>query len=189
MKTIFLFIILIGIGGYAFGEQHSDEIIAFLGSSFNLKFGQTAQINSEELRITFLNFTDSRCPANVMCVWAGEATVDLLIQKSSQTQEIQISTEEPELKVFDYTIHLVNLDPLPLYGHPTNSSEYTATLGVTQGDQILQKNKVILIPPIPQEKHCKPSLVLILKYNGMEACVKPTSVDKLIERGWGELPK
>jgi len=50
-------------------------------------------------------------------------------------------------------------------------------------------------PPLKQLKdgidprviHCNDKLVLIQKYDGSPACVKPSSVEKLIERGWANL--
>jgi hypothetical protein len=39
-----------------------------------LEFGKTVQINTYELKFVRV-LTDSRCPKNVTCVWAGEVTV------------------------------------------------------------------------------------------------------------------
>jgi len=36
----------------------------------------------------------------------------------------------------------------------------------------------------PEAVTCNEGLVLIIKYNGSPACVKPTTAEKLIERGW-----
>jgi len=36
----------------------------------------------------------------------------------------------------------------------------------------------------PQDIQCKSSMELIFKYSGGPSCVKPTSVEKLINRGW-----
>ena len=40
---------------------------------------------------------------------------------------------------------------------------------------------------LPSEVMCTNNYVLILKNNGNPACVKPTTVQKLIERGWGTI--
>lgn len=51
---------------------------ASLNAPFQLKFGEVAAIESEELKIKFLNVTeDSRCPSNVECFWRGAATIEI----------------------------------------------------------------------------------------------------------------
>src|SRR3972149_9754011 len=51
---------------------------ANLDSEFVLQIDQSAEIKSEELKITFLNVTsDSRCPSDVTCIWQGQAGSEL----------------------------------------------------------------------------------------------------------------
>ena len=38
-----------------------------------------------------------------------------------------------------------------------------------------------------EDIRCKDSLGLLIKHDGSPACVKPSSVEKLIERGWNEI--
>ncbi len=40
---------------------------------------------------------------------------------------------------------------------------------------------------LPSEVECKEGLELIFKYNGSPACVKPSTAEKLIERGWARV--
>ena len=50
------------------------------------------------------------------------------------------------------------------------------------------------MPPLKQSRmgipideiECRNDLVLIQKYNGSLACVKPKTAEKLIERGWAK---
>lgn len=56
-----------------------------LGSPFWLKLGQTAFIESDALQETFLDvISDSGCPVDVQCVWAGEAVISINITKNAQ---------------------------------------------------------------------------------------------------------
>src|SRR3972149_6747744 len=53
----------------------------------------------------------------------------------------------------------------------------------------VQKEETSILPPLKQVKlgieiSCKPGLVMVTKYNGTPACVKPQTREKLIERGW-----
>lgn len=54
------------------------EIEAQLDQEFQLSVRQVALIESESLSITFLDvLEDSRCPSDVVCIWAGNAEVEL----------------------------------------------------------------------------------------------------------------
>lgn len=48
---------------------------------------------------------------------------------------------------------------------------------ITQNENIKPTEQII-------EKICKPGFVKIYKYNGAPACVKPSTAEKLFERGW-----
>jgi hypothetical protein len=51
------------------------------GSSFRLALGSTVRIRGTDLHVTFDRVVeDSRCPVNVLCVWAGEVTLELGIR-------------------------------------------------------------------------------------------------------------
>jgi hypothetical protein len=51
------------------------------GSSFQLALGSTVRIRGTDLHVTFERVVeDSRCPVNVVCVWAGEVTLVLGIR-------------------------------------------------------------------------------------------------------------
>ncbi|MCE7039954.1 hypothetical protein [Dyadobacter sp. CY312] len=46
-----------------------------------IKYKETVQINDvPKATLTFFDVSDSRCPENVKCVWAGNAKVDLALE-------------------------------------------------------------------------------------------------------------
>ena len=45
---------------------------ASLNTSFSLKVGQMVRFPAEKMELKLISFNDSRCPAGVQCVWAGE---------------------------------------------------------------------------------------------------------------------
>jgi len=58
---------------------------ASLGKEFQLRPGEMAEIHSEKLFVKFLNVTeDSRCPENVVCIWEGQATVEISFQRNGR---------------------------------------------------------------------------------------------------------
>jgi len=164
-----------------------------LDSEFVLQINQSAEIKSEELKITFLNVTsDSRCPADVTCIWQGQADIEISVQKGDQDSTLSLSIggdSSPEESIFDlYLIQLVDISPYPISTENIQPDEYTATIKITKYEE-LQEEETPILPPLKQvklgiEPSCKPDLVLITKYNGSPACVKPETREKLIERGW-----
>jgi hypothetical protein len=86
-----------------------------------------------------------------------------------------------------YLIQLIELAPYPYSTKVIQPDEYTATLKISKYEE-LQEEQIILPPlkqvKLGQEPSCKENLVLITKYNGAPACVKPETREKLIERGW-----
>ncbi len=120
-----------------------DFISAVLDSKFQLEVGQTGFVESENIRITFLEVTaDSRCPSDVTCIWAGEVKVLVNIWKDDQdlgdsTLVGQAANDDQAVKAFDgYSVSLLKVDPYPVSTQTIGPLDYTITLIVTSdGDQ------------------------------------------------------
>lgn len=85
-----------------------------------IDLGDTVDGGSEDLRIGFLDVTeDSRCPANVVCVWAGRANVLLGVVAGDTVpsfHEVQFgggAEGDGKVSAGEYTIEIVALDPYP----------------------------------------------------------------------------
>ena len=66
----------------ALGCGTPTEVVARFefGEAFELAVGQTALSSDGNTTVTFARvITDSRCPSDAVCVWAGEAIVELAI--------------------------------------------------------------------------------------------------------------
>lgn len=195
-----IFLILVGLlaisaaslGHESFAQSSElTSVEANLDSEFVIQVNQSAEIKSEDITVTFLNVTaDSRCPADVMCVWMGQADIELSIQKGDEESTVSLTIggdSSPEESIFDmYLIQLIELAPYPYSTEVIQPDEYTATLKITKYEELQEE---IILPPLKQvklgqEPSCKENLVLITKYNGAPACVKPETREKLIERGW-----
>ncbi|MEO8194344.1 MAG: hypothetical protein ABI681_10895 [Gemmatimonadales bacterium] len=105
------------------------------GREFEIGVGQEAHVQGTPITIRFRGVTeDSRCPSDVVCVWAGNAAVKLsLTAGEGSASEIKVSTTlEPKSVVFSgYRIALSGLKPAPLSGKPIPPEAYVATLLVT----------------------------------------------------------
>ena len=116
-------------------EEPGDDVNAVMGSSFQLKIGQTAVISAEGVRVTFLDVTeDSRCPLDADCDWEGQVTILVNARTNGQYHDdksltIHPSDEALSVGAFDgYFIKLLAVDPYPRFGQKIVPSEYVATL-------------------------------------------------------------
>lgn len=72
-----------------------------LGEPFELRVGQEAVSANSVLSVRFLGVvTDSRCPVSVVCVWAGEAIIEVLVTRLTASQlsgalEVTVASTEP----------------------------------------------------------------------------------------------
>lgn len=107
---------------------------AELGEPFTLGIGQTAEV--EGLRVTFTRvLEDSRCPVDVVCVWAGNAKVELELALPSHgwsTVELNSTLEPKEVEFAGYLVRYLNLEPRPKSGQPVEPRAYRLTLVVSR---------------------------------------------------------
>jgi len=105
-----------------------------VGQTFQLKPGQTARVGSEGLLVGFRGVaSDSRCPTDVQCVWAGdaEARVPVTVGNADWTTLVLHTTLDPHSATFrTYKITLVELKPSPRSTQKIGSNDYVATLRV-----------------------------------------------------------
>ena len=190
----FLSITLASLEQESFAQSSASmNIDTNLDSEFILQINQSAEIKSEDITVTFFNVTsDSRCPSDVTCIWQGQAGIEIDVQKGEVESSISLSIggdSSPEESIFNsYLIQLVDLSPYPISTKNIQPEDYTATIKITKYEE-LQNEETSILPPLKQVKlgieiSCKPELVLITKYDGSPACVKPETREKLIERGW-----
>jgi len=104
-----------------------------LGQSFELHPG-TSAVLSDGLKVTFDGVrADSRCPMDVVCVWAGDATVALRLSQPPATQAERALHTDPagaEAQYLSYVITLVALAPYPRSDRQIRPDDYVATLRV-----------------------------------------------------------
>lgn len=112
---------------------------ARVGREFNLKVGRVVTLDGGRLRIRLARVaSDSRCPVDVSCVWAGNA--ELLFEvgargwrgRTTLKLNTNASPERPgEGRYGRYTLKLVGLTPSPRSNGRIAAGRYTATLLVS----------------------------------------------------------
>ena len=87
------------------------------GASFTLAPEESADVRGANARITFKQVReDSRCPTDVMCVWAGDAKIEITIARQGTADESRVLSITPpnnEVLVGNLRIRFVSLAPVP----------------------------------------------------------------------------
>jgi hypothetical protein len=125
------------------GHVTASAQTARVGREFKIKVGRVVTLDGGNLRVRFDRVaSDSRCPVDVTCVWAGNAEVQLEVSakgwrrwQGQRTLKLNTnaSTERPgEEQYRRYTIKLVGLSPQPRSRRKIPAGQYTATLLVSK---------------------------------------------------------
>lgn len=97
--------------------------------NFSLHVGDIKKIGN--LRIQLTDITDSRCPADVQCFWAGEvkATVTFSLGDKSEYKTLTLSGAEE--KILGYSVKFIRVTPSPRRANsPVDKKEYQTTFYV-----------------------------------------------------------
>jgi hypothetical protein len=113
---------------------------ARVGREFEVKVGRVVTLDGGGLRVRFARVaSDSRCPVDVDCVWAGNAELVFEVggrgRRGKRTVRLNTnaSPERPgEVRYGRYTLKLVGLAPRPRGNRKVAPGRYTATLLVSE---------------------------------------------------------
>jgi hypothetical protein len=102
---------------------------------FDLRVGETA-LTTDDLRIKFDTVReDSRCPADVQCIHAGEAVIAVTLSRAGEIGVgRELATSPPARASTDYLnfrITLSQLQPYPRTDRRVQAGDYVATFVVT----------------------------------------------------------
>lgn len=131
--------LLLGCGTSLNVSSSENQTSPRVGQEFSLKVGQKEKLEGVDLQVKFAGVPqDSRCPANVNCVWAGNAEVALDLLHNNCSTAVTLNTLRSsgtgdEGKVGGFRIKLVKLVPYPHTERKIAPGDYTATLLVTKG--------------------------------------------------------
>ena len=103
------------------------------GRPFELKAG-AASVLPDGTRLTFKEVqSDSRCPMDAMCVWAGDATVAITLAAATgpaESRELHVQPAGSKTSYANFTIALTALAPYPRSTGPIRAGDYVATFVV-----------------------------------------------------------
>jgi hypothetical protein len=114
-----------------------ETVAAQPGTTFELPLGKTAAVTGTGTRITFNQVTeDSRCAIDVVCIWAGDAKIQLTISRSGTPDDVKvisITSPNNETTSSDLRIRFIRLAPAPKSSESPASRAYIAQLLVNRG--------------------------------------------------------
>ena len=121
----FIFLILF------FCSKSTDSFDPNLGEEFFLKYGETKQIQGENLSLKFLNIgDDSRCPLGTVCRWEGN--FEIILKIFDQDFSVNTNLDPKVIYYNNFNIRLVSASPYPESNKIINKEDYTIQLVVTK---------------------------------------------------------
>jgi hypothetical protein len=151
-KYLLLFILLFMLASCSI-RSSTDFVNVTLGTPFELKLGQTAEIEGHRFMFKEVS-SDSRCPVDAECIWSGEATVVLVsVDNKGNEGYLYLSTNStgayqylfPQTYIEDtcngdtctsveppyglaYLVSLISLSPEQKVGKEIQAQDYVATM-------------------------------------------------------------
>ena len=123
------------LGALACGGNPAGPTVT-LNEQFTLAPRETASIRETSLRLEFVRVSgDSRCPADALCVWAGDAIVHLRVTGGGSAEhELHTQAIGGHTAVVHegFRIELVELKPYPFSSKTIEPGDYRAMLRVTR---------------------------------------------------------
>lgn len=112
-------------------------IKASQGQAFSLAVSQRAELNGEDLTVTFNDVTeDSRCPKDVVCVWEGGVVCNLTVQKAGASSELVLTepglTASPTAQEYQGYLYSFGVEPYPSSGKSIAKSDYRLVMSITR---------------------------------------------------------
>jgi hypothetical protein len=119
------------------GCESSSRIVAasiregVADTTFSMRVGQEARVGGSIMRFSFVSVTsDSRCPSDVVCVWAGNAAVQIGVSFGMGPTVLYVLNTGLDPRFVDlgsFRITLVDLQPYPVSTSRIPSDRYVAT--------------------------------------------------------------
>lgn len=107
------------------------------GDTIRLHYGESAALGDSGARIVFRSVqTDSRCPVDVTCVWAGDAHVTIegvSPDGGTHTLDLHTTLEPLEAEFAGYRLRMVELRPSRMDGVPVQPTDYSVRLAISRG--------------------------------------------------------
>jgi hypothetical protein len=129
MKTFYFFLALIAISFISCDQESVYDSFSYgLDNNFKINGEYHSIDNSLNFSITEIN--DSRCPSDVVCIWAGKADVKIKVE-SPVPGTITLSTyDNPVDTVGNYSFKIIDVLPYPISTKTIRLEDYIVMLKI-----------------------------------------------------------
>ncbi|GEM_PF-974654 len=130
MKKIFiLFVVLFAV--FSCTDDEESNVFDF-GEEKQFRVHEFYSDFSESLVFEISAISDSRCPTGVVCIWAGEARVEIAIS-SPEIDTLELSTHDQRTATSgDYTFELIDVTPYPDINAETKVEDYRVKMKIVR---------------------------------------------------------
>ena len=93
---------------------------------------------TEEISVCFNSVSDSRCPSDAVCVWAGVAIAEFTLIKNHISYPFTLTTlpvfgqYSSDTTLAGYKFHLINILPYPKISSPATHADIHALLDISK---------------------------------------------------------
>jgi len=134
VRKFLTLVCLLGVTAACDGSPTDPTVV--LDERFTLAVGDTATVEPSTVRLEFVEVTgDSRCPADALCIWLGDAVVRLRATAGPSAITLELHTGDAAHASATFQglrVELKELQPYPFSSRTIAQGDYRATLTVTR---------------------------------------------------------
>jgi hypothetical protein len=127
-------VLALGCGEGTEPDVDVDASLVAAPTELVLRYGEEKGVEGTTLRVAFEGVgEDSRCPIDAICVWQGNASVELRVTDGAKTPvavELNTALEPMAAAAGGVHIALLEVQPAPRAGVPTKKEAYSVKLGI-----------------------------------------------------------
>lgn len=112
-----------------------EPVVTSTNPDITLAVGQTGKFYDLSITLNAI-VGDSRCPADVQCIWAGNVTVNITLSSNGETETRDMSSDGVPYgvpyKFGAYEISISNIEPAKTSPGKTSTGDYRITFHLTR---------------------------------------------------------
>src|SRR5262245_33454789 len=106
---------------------------AEVADSISIRVGKTIIVDGVHIRFDVVE-SDSRCPMDAVCVWAGDAVARFAVEQAAPSSPLMLQLHtnlQPKSgTAHGFRIELLSIQPYPRASAPTKADDYVASIKV-----------------------------------------------------------
>jgi hypothetical protein len=131
---------ILSVAGCASSSVPTDPVVysqAEAADSIRVRVGQTVVVEGIRVRFSAVE-SDSRCPVDAVCVWAGDAIANFVVEQNCECRSAAFdlklhTTLQPKSgTAYGFKVELLLLSPAPRASQPIRQADYSAWLRITK---------------------------------------------------------